>query len=733
MGRDLLSFGLPMEKMVHDAWSRGRLPVWSENVSGGRPLFANPSSGSLYPLRPLLSRVSFPEAMRLFPLAQWFLGGLGMLLALRALSASSAGAWVGAATFVFSGVLVAAVDFLPQLPAATMLPWVVWASARPARNLGGRAVPLGVVFGLLVLLGDAFGVASGLLVALLWVICRERGERITELGRLAAGLTLAGLLAAPQIVATALLVPETHRAVTGISLREALAFTLSPWRLLELIAPFPFGEFWTLEDREAWSASVLHPFYATLYCGAFAVIALVALRRDRTPGARFGKVLVLCGAALAIVFRFVPESLLDRSSGIPLRFPEKFTAAIVLGLALLAGIAADRFRAGARPAGLLGVAGALTAVAVAAAWFPAAIGSVATGLLGVSGSLAAEAGRSLAAAFAEAGLLWVLTMVAIELLGGGRAAVVAALALLTVVPIAANRRIARTVHESAVFPPTAFARTIARKDPTGSYRTVDSTIFHPASPLALAAIGDPYRLDRDRQDWSWATPVLWHRGTVLNLDPDFGDFSRLTSLRRVSGYAAKSASSEPFFGAISLRFGTRYRDQPPLPGFQRFGGDGVRDWDENPAALPDIRLLERWREEDGALAALEELPRLSDGEVVIETGARSTGEARAGQLTLVEKTPERLVLEANCPDPTWLFVLRGFWVYRTIRVNGREAAAAPAQLAFSALRLEAGTSRVEWTEEAPGWKAARWGPGLFGVLAVVLLRRTPVPPGEPSR
>ena len=71
VGRDLLPYGLPLERVVHDAWSRGRLPVWSADVSGGRPLLPNPNAGALYPARPLLSLVSFPAAMRLFPILHW--------------------------------------------------------------------------------------------------------------------------------------------------------------------------------------------------------------------------------------------------------------------------------------------------------------------------------------------------------------------------------------------------------------------------------------------------------------------------------------------------------------------------------------------------------------------------------------------------------------------------------------------------------------------------------------
>jgi len=725
VGRDLLAFGLPIEKMVHDAWSRGRLPVWSEDLSGGRPLLPNPSTGSLYPVRPLLSRLPFPAAMRVFPVAQWFLGGLGMLLALRILGSSAAGAWVGAATFVFSGVLISQVFYVPSLPAATLLPWVLWAAARPARRAADRALPIGCVFGLLFLLGEAFVVAIAALVALLWIGLEvARPERRREIAWWAAGLGLAGLLAAPQIVATALLVPDTYRAVTGFSIREALVFTLSPWRLAELVVPFPFGNIWTLDERDAWGSAALRPLYSTIYCGAFAFVALVALRKDPGRGARFARALVLTGTALAIAFRFVPEGFRDRTSWIPLRHPEKFSTAIALGLAVLAGLALDRFRGGMRrPAWALWGAGALAAAALAAARFPGRVGSLAASWTGASPGAAVDAGRSLSVALAEAGLLWTLSLVAIELLPGGRVALVAGVAFITLAPIAANRRIARTAHEASVFAPTAFARAIDRRDPEAEFRTLDERVYRAPSPLAL--VGDPYRIESDRQAWYWATPALWNRGTVLNLDPDVGDLSRMSSLRRISGFAATSPLGADFYGGLALRFGLRYRDQPPLPGFARFGGDPFFDWDENPAALTDLRLLERWREEPGALDAVQTLPRLARGEAVVETGRRAGGTARPGRVAVVESSPERLVLETDCPDPSWLFVLRGFWTHRRIVVDGASVRAVPAQLAFSALPLSAGPHRVEWREDVPGLAASRWGPVLFVLCAAGLLLRKP--------
>ena len=735
VGRDLVAFGLPLEMMVHDAWARGRVPVWSEDLSGGRPLLPNPSAGVLYPVRPLLSLLPFPAAMRVFPVAQWFLGGLGLLLALRAVGASGAGAWVGAASFVFSGVLVSNVYYTPLLASATLLPWVFWAVARPARSFGVRAVTLGVVFGLLALLGDAFGFAIALLAAMLW-IAREtpRGARARELGSFAVGLALASLLAAPQIVATALLVPDTYRAVSGFPLREALVFTLSPWRLVELVVPFPFGRHWTLDDREVWSSGAFRPFYSTMYCGAFAAIALVALWKDRGRGARFGRALVVTAAFLAIVFRYVPERFRDSPSWLPLRHPEKFSTAIALGLAVLAALAVDRFRAGGRrPGWILGTAGLLTAIAAIAAVWPGTVGAWAAKATGASAAAAPDAGRTLAAAFAEAGLLWTASLIALELLPGGRAALIAGIALITLAPVAANRRIAQTAHEAAVFSPPTLARLITKMDPRGAFRTLDERFYLPPSPLGNVPFGDPYRLENDRQSWLWATPALWHRGTVLNLDPDIGDLARVASLRAVSSRVAKSPSAASFFGGLSLRFGVRHSDQPALAGYERFGGDRLRNWDVNPRALPDLRLLERWREEAGAVGALQSLPGLSEGEVVLEGARKAAGSARPGRLSVLEKTPERMVLEADCPDPTWLFVLRGYWTYRRVLVDGRPASAVPAQLAFSALPLEAGAHRIEWQEAVPGLEVSRWGPALFALAATWLLVSRPrKSPREPS-
>jgi hypothetical protein len=248
--------------------------------------------------------------------------------------------------------------------------------------------------------------------------------------------------------------------------------------------------------------------------------------------------------------------------------------------------------------------------------------------------------------------------------------------------------------------------------------------YRPASALQEAEAGnDPGQIEFSRRNWHQYTPALWRRGTVFNGDFDAGDLSRMRSLRRVSFRAAGSGQAGAFFGALALRWGIRFRDQSPLPGYHRFHGDALMDWDEHERAYPDIRLLEKWREETGPVEALSLLPALKDGEIVVESGSHTAGTARPGQLDVLEETPERLSLESVAPDETWLFVLRAHWSGRTVLVDGREAEDVPAQLSFSAVRLPAGRHRIEWREEVPGWKISRFGPVLSALALVGLLRR----------
>ena len=163
------------------------------------------------------------------------------------------------------------------------------------------------------------------------------------------------------------------------------------------------------------------------------------------------------------------------------------------------------------------------------------------------------------------------------------------------------------------------------------------------------------------------------------------------------------------------RPGIRYRDQEPIPGFHPVGGDALQAWDEAPGALPDIRFVEGWLEVPSALDALEGAPRAAGGrDRHRERRRRPQGvAARPGTVRVLVRSAERLALEVEAPDGGWLFVLRAFWPYRTILLDGRPVEASPAQLAFCAVPVPPGRHRVWSGRRSPGFRSrVGYGPAL---------------------
>ncbi|HEY6101302.1 MAG TPA: hypothetical protein VIW03_17830, partial [Anaeromyxobacter sp.] len=600
---------------------------------------------------------------RIYPILHWILAGLGMLRLSRAVGLSPAAGWIAAVSYTFSGVGIGEVFYTNIQPGMALLPWALWAAGRPASTLASRVLPAALVLAVDLYAGDVFTIGIAIAAWALWILLETAASaRRREAAALAAAAGLAALLAAPQIVSSALWAPLTQRAVLGIPLKVATTFSLSPWRLLELVVPYPFGATWSLEAPQIWGRTAFRNFFATIFCGGLAAIALPLLfrRGPRETVSRFAAASIGAAAAACVLPGLLPASWGDWRSPIPLRYPEKFSVGLVFGLALAAALATDRLRSGARPPrGRIAIALALAAVAVAARLAPGAVGAVAASAVGARPS--ADAGRQIAVAFAEAGLLWAVTLVAIELLPTRRRfALPAALGLLAAVPVLANARIGRTEPEESIFRPPAFARFVARRDPGHAFRTLDESRYRAPSDLdAAAQARDALGVGFYRASWFLYTSCLWDRGTVFNSDPDVGDFSRMESLRRLSAFFPNVPNGNALFASGSLRWGIRFRDQAALPGFLEAGGNAFQRWDENPAALSSVRVPDRFRETPGSVEALRSFPSLGAGEIVLETGRASSGISPAAAVEAIEDRAERLRFSVTSSAPAWVFVLRG--------------------------------------------------------------------------
>ena len=735
-GRDLTPYNYPTESVVHDAYARGRLPVWEAEISGGRPLLPNPNAGALYPARWLLSPLPFPLAMRIYPVLHWALAGAGMLVLLRRLGVSREAAWIAAVTYVFSGVSVSEVFFLHIQPGMTLLPWILWAVVRGEGRAPDAAL-LGIFFALDMLAGDIFTVAMGVFCAALWILLEEPlALALRRLGVLALGVGFGALAAAPQILATILWIPETNRAVLGMNLFESVYFSVSPWRLLEFFIPYPFGDVWALDDSATWGQSLYHGktmgLFSTLYLGAFPLFVLVATARDRIRGVAWARLLCAISVAVAVIPSLTPKSWLGMRSPIPLRNPEKLVVTAVFGLSVLAGLGLELLRA-RRPAfrWALAVGAAFSAAASVAALFPATVGRIAAAAIHAGPEKASLAGHLLPGALAQGGSFWMATLLgAVALAGPSRAVRIGGVALLSLVPIAAHRRIAQTFRVEEVMAPTAFARALGHRDPDRLFRVLGESIYRgPSTGDAASQSSDPSFNEWARITWTQHTHAFWRRGTIFNFDFDAGDLSRVESLRRVARHLVGAGDPAPLFASLGLRWGVRFADQEPLPGFRRFGGNLLQSWDEAEAALPSVRLLHRWQETEGSVESLRGLMSAAAAGPFLDTGRRRPGVSTGGRVTLLENTPERLSAEVETSQPGWLFVLRAFWSQRDVLLDNRPAEVVPAQLAFSAVAVSPGLHRLDWRERIPGWKVSRWGPVLsLLMIGRIWVRRRGAPP-----
>lgn len=723
-GRDLIPYNLPMEKTVHEAYAAGTLPIWNPYISGGRPLMPNPNCGAIYPIRPLLALLRFPAAMRVYTPLHWIAAGVGMLVLLGSLGIGTAGALLGAVTYVFSGPSVSEVFYTHIQPGFALLPWIVWALARRRGSPRTGTLLLAVLFGVDFLAADVFTGTLAIAVCVLWTL-RETpaAERRGDFGALVAAIGFGALLAAPQIAATAMWIPETNRAVLGMKLSEAILFSVSPWRLLELVIPYPFGATWELQAGSIWAWGIFNGkalgLFSTLFVGALGPIAAVRLARRRAPGLAFARWLVAIGLAVSVLPSLIPAAWRNWSAPVPLRNPEKLVIGVVFGMAILVARALDDFRVTPMgKAAAYSVGGLFAAAAVATSFAARSVGAAAGALLGTHPAHGVIAAAQIPGALAEGGLLWMATVVGLAGFASARKPVrVAAVALLSLVPITANRKLAEISHPAEAFSPTAFARRVQKWDPSGSFRVLGESIYHRPTFDEIAKQSNLSLLEGPRRNWYEHTPALWGRGMVFNYDFDAGDLSGVESLRKVSTIAAGFRDAGAFFGNLSLRWGIRRRERLPVAAYRPIGGDAVQEWDRLDPAYPDIRLAERWRQEPDSVAAFHSIAQLGPGELVLETGKSGAGAARPGNIRITEKHANRLAIEAASPDDTWLFVLRAYWPYRRIEVDGRRVEAVPAYLAFSAVPLPAGHHRILWREEIPGIAFSIWGPVAFLVFA----------------
>jgi hypothetical protein len=734
--RDMGVYFFPIEKQVHQAWASGHLPLWWENVSGGRPLLPNPNAGVFYPLRLLGVLLPFGLFFKLFPILHLILAAWGMyFLALR-LGATRSGAACSAVVLVFSGPVIAEVVLVALLPGLVMLLWSWWAliglGERPTQR---RAALLAAIVGVGLLSLEPFALVLFGIVSVVWIALEVAPEnrRRTALLWVEANV-LAAVVAAVQLVPTFLYVGETDRALGGLKSVEAYQWSLHPIRLIEYLVPYPFGATGTEIASQVWGGRFFDfrpsGYFPTLFMGAFAAIALIQAVRRKGPHRRTLAVLIVLSILLAAAPLLIHGWLVWARAPVPLRFTEKFAVGAVIAAAILAGQLFDEtVRAARWPRWPLFLAFALLAGSALAAIFRVRIGpQILHWTQGNIGSLPAlEAGLPsvpLAAALHLFGALAILILLADW--GRREWARVAAVVLVAAEIFPATRNLAPSSPEALVETPPPAARALSHLDPGRRFCLFDLCDY------AIKPEPVQSRPQYERQLWrsmaivSFAT---WGQPGIFNMDPDVSDLYRMGALRRLFFWhlaREKSARDRlvPFLGSLSAGYLLRLQSEPPWPGTSPAARVGPLALDRIDGAVARMRLATRWVEvRDGGQA----WNRMASGgdppEVaILETGRSSSGEARPGTLRVIRSSSSQFDVETDSPDPSWLAVTRAFWRWREVSIDGIPAACVPQRFALSAVAVPAGRHRVVWKEKVPGG-AAGGALTAAGFLLLALLSR----------
>jgi hypothetical protein len=209
----------PLRAAAWASWRGGDVPGWNPGIFLGTPLLAAYRPGLLFPLMPLFAPLSPFDAFQVLVLLSLSLSAVLAFLYVKRLGGERVGAYFAGLSFALGPYLVGHLDDTATLVAAPLLILLLIAlEAQVARGGPARAAALAGALALLLLAGSPEAVrAGGALLAGRLLVARLAGTPRAPWGETFAAVAAGVLLAAPQLLPTAIAAAETGRAVTGLA------------------------------------------------------------------------------------------------------------------------------------------------------------------------------------------------------------------------------------------------------------------------------------------------------------------------------------------------------------------------------------------------------------------------------------------------------------------------------------------------------------------------------------
>ena len=395
---DTVAYSGPNLSVTFEAVRDGRVAHWNDLVFGGVNHIGNPQTSAMYPLLWVMAWFDVHRAMMLTTALHLAVIASGTWVLVRRFPASRAAASVAAITLLGSGLVMARTIQFEQISVIAWIPWVlagvdaVITSPRPWRAVALAAVAAA----LMATAGHPQQTYLAVPVVAAWAVGRmvDLGAH-RRAGHLAAAGALALGLAASQLLPVASALDEAARTGSvDLAVVSNPSYSIDLHRLPVLLLGDP-----TSTNHPATAGSNEPMAFVGAVAAALAILAVATTTRDHRTSPATVALLVACAAGALVLAMgprtFVYRTLYDHLPGFgQARSPGRWMVAATLPVALLAGLATERIRAGgldrrrvAASTGLavvaLGVAVLgpfdLPSASVVAGWFAgvAAVGAVA--------------------------------------------------------------------------------------------------------------------------------------------------------------------------------------------------------------------------------------------------------------------------------------------------------------------------------------------------------------------
>jgi hypothetical protein len=363
---DFRAVHVPLATFVANSFRRGQLPLWDPYTYGGYPIYANIQAALFHPPALVAALVGawlgpdlMPRLLALAQVAQIAVAGVSTYALVRCLGARPGAAWIAGTVYELGCFFASQAEHMGAVGAAAWLPlaWLCVVSE-------GTPLPLlAITLAMTILAGlpQAAVAALGSAVALAALMALFRLARRAVAGRVLLACLWAVLLAAIQIVPTT----EMTRHSVAKYRAEWLGAGggIRPGALITLLVP----DYWNVFDLSKFHGPG-DPTFLYLYSSLLGLaLALAAMFWKPDRWRRVFAVLTLCaglwmlGDATPVgraIFQALPVSI---RIGI---HPEFTLEVFALGMAVLAGLGAERFLRSSRLQVAAGVVIALDLIAV---------------------------------------------------------------------------------------------------------------------------------------------------------------------------------------------------------------------------------------------------------------------------------------------------------------------------------------------------------------------------------